>query len=104
MSEALTILDLIHRWGRERRDRTAFRFLRGDESAGHETSFSDLLWQTTAMARVLEARVPSGARAVLLFDTEPGFVISFFACLTAGIVAVNVVWFLTMSDMWTVLR
>jgi acyl-CoA synthetase (AMP-forming)/AMP-acid ligase II len=90
MSEALTILDLIHRWGQARPERLAFRFLRGDEPAGHELSFAGLQRNTAAAAHALRARAPSGSRAVLLFDTEPGFIASFFGCLAAGLVAVPV--------------
>jgi acyl-CoA synthetase (AMP-forming)/AMP-acid ligase II len=90
MSEALTILDLIHRWGQARPDRPAFRFLRGDEPAGHELSFAALQRNTAVTAHALRARAPSGSRAILLFDTEPGFVAAFFGCLAAGLVAVPV--------------
>jgi len=88
MSDALTILDLIHRWGLIRPDRPAFRFLRGDDPAGDELTFAALHHYTFALARTLHARVPPGSRAVLLFDTEPGFVVSFFGCLAAGVIAV----------------
>ena len=88
MSEALTVLDLIHRWGQARPDRLAFRFLRGDEPAGHELPFAALQRKTVVAARALQSHAPSGGRAVLLFDTEPGFVTAFFGCLAAGIIAV----------------
>ena len=88
MSDALTILDLIHRWAQVRPDRVAFRFLRGDDASGAELSYSALRQQSLTAARALRMRADAGARAVLLFDTEPGFVVSFFACLAAGVVAV----------------
>jgi hypothetical protein len=42
------------------------------------------------------------ALPVLALRTGLGW--AFAVVATAGIVAVNLVWFLTMSDMWTVLR
>ena len=88
MSEALTVLDLIHRWGAERPDRTAFRFLRSDESVGEELSYAALRRNTLAIARALSACAPPGSRALLLFETEPGFVHAFFGCLAAQVLAV----------------
>jgi len=88
MSEALTVLDLIHRWGQERPDRTAFRFLRSDESVGEEVSYSALHRNALAIARALSAHAPPDSRALLLFETEPGFVHAFFGCLAARVVAV----------------
>ncbi len=88
MSDALTILDLIHRWGHIRPDRIAFRVLRGDEPAGDERSFAALRQQSLDVARALLVRTSPGSRALLLFDTEPGFIISFFGCLAAGVIAV----------------
>jgi acyl-CoA synthetase (AMP-forming)/AMP-acid ligase II len=88
MSDALTILDLIHRWGHIRPDRIAFRILRGDDPAGDERTFAALRQQSFAVARALAVRTRPGYRAVLLFDTEPGFIVSFFGCLAAGVIAV----------------
>ena len=88
MHEALTILDLIHRWAQVRPDRVAFRFLKGDDASGAELSYATLHQQSLAAARALRMRADAGARAVLLFDAEPGFIVSFFACLAAGVVAV----------------
>jgi acyl-CoA synthetase (AMP-forming)/AMP-acid ligase II/acyl carrier protein len=88
MSEALTLLDLIHRWGEERPDRTAFRFLRSDESIGEEVSYAALRRNTFAIARALSAYASPDSRALLLFETEPGFVHAFFGCLAAQVLAV----------------
>ena len=68
--------------------RPAFRFLRGDEPAGAELSYAALQQQSRTVARALLARVPSGSRALLLFDSDPGFVAAFFGCLAAGVVGV----------------
>jgi acyl-CoA synthetase (AMP-forming)/AMP-acid ligase II/acyl carrier protein len=88
MSEALTVLDLIHRWGEERPDLTAFRFLRSDESVGEEISYAALRRNALAIARALSTHAAAGSRALLLFETEPGFVHAFFGCLAAQVIAV----------------
>ena len=88
MSEALTVLDLIHRWAEARPDRTAFRFLRSDESVGEEVSYGALRRNALSIARALAAHASPDSRALLLFETEPGFVHAFFACLAARVVAV----------------
>jgi acyl-CoA synthetase (AMP-forming)/AMP-acid ligase II/acyl carrier protein len=88
MLEALTIVDLIHRWAEERPDRIAFRFLRSDETVGDEVSYAALRRESRAVARTLSAEAPADSRALLLFDTEPGFVYSFFGCLAARVLAV----------------
>ncbi|TDW71449.1 hypothetical protein [Kribbella pratensis] len=44
------------------------------------------------------------ALALPVLALRAGLGWAFAVVATAGIVAVNVVWFLTMSDMWTVLR
>jgi len=65
MSEALTVLDLIHRWGEERPDRTAFRFLRSDESVGEEVSYA------TLRSNVLVALVAMLAGCAVVLSRPP---------------------------------
>ncbi|NMG36149.1 amino acid adenylation domain-containing protein [Azoarcus sp. TTM-91] len=43
-----------------------------------------------ALAAVLQARFPKGERALLLLDNDDHYVVAFFACLYAGLVAVPV--------------
>ena len=88
MSDAVTLVDFIDRWGAERPDRVAFRFLQSDGSVGDEVSYRALRRKSQAIARALSTRVPEDSRALLLFDTEPGFVYSFLGCLAARVLAV----------------
>ena len=90
MPEAPTVLDFMHRRAQERPDRTAFRFLHSDESVVEEVSYAELRQQALAIAHALSTGIPSGSRALLLFDTEPGFVVAFFGCLAAHVLAVPV--------------
>src|SRR5690606_1976249 len=80
--------DFINLWGQQRPDRTAFRFLQSDESVGDEVSYAALRSRSLAIARALSAHAPAGSRALLLFETEPGFVYSFLGCLAARVLAV----------------
>ena len=84
----LTILDLLHRWGADRPGRVAYRFLQSDESIEEEVTYAALGRTSLAIARALAADVPAGSRALLLFETEPGFVHAFFGCLAARVLAV----------------
>ena len=43
-----------------------------------------------ALAAVLQERFPVGERALLLLDNDEHYVIAFFACLYAGLIAVPV--------------
>ena len=43
-----------------------------------------------ALAAILQQQFPRGERALLLFDNDEHYVISFFACLYAGLIAVPV--------------
>jgi acyl-CoA synthetase (AMP-forming)/AMP-acid ligase II/acyl carrier protein len=88
MPEPFTILDLIHRWEEERPDRTAFRFLQGDDLIADEVSYASLRRGSFAVARALSTHVAPNSRALLLFETEPGFVYAFFGCLAAQVLAV----------------
>jgi acyl-CoA synthetase (AMP-forming)/AMP-acid ligase II len=84
----LTLLDLLHRWGAERPGRVAYRFLQSDESIDEEVTYAALRGTSLAIARALASGVPAGSRALLLFETGPGFVHAFFGCLAAGVLAV----------------
>lgn len=88
MSRALTLLDLLDRWGADRASRIAFRFLQSDESVSEEVTFAALRHRSYALARALAARVPPGSRALLLFETEPGFLYAFLGCLAARVLPV----------------
>jgi acyl-CoA synthetase (AMP-forming)/AMP-acid ligase II len=68
-------------------DRIGFRFL---SRAGTEESldYTALARRSSAVARRLQMLAPPGARALLLMPPGLDFIIGFFGCLRAGLVAV----------------
>ncbi|MDH1549377.1 MULTISPECIES: non-ribosomal peptide synthetase [Pseudomonas] len=69
-------------------DRIALRFL---ADAPHEQavlSYRELDQRARTIAAALQARASFGDRAVLLFPSGPDYVVAFFGCLYAGVIAV----------------
>ncbi|MRH91807.1 AMP-binding protein [Nocardia sp. SYP-A9097] len=69
-------------------DRTAYIFLddNGEETAA--LSYGELHARALAVAAELESRCAPGDRALLVFPQCPEFIIAYFGCLYAGVVAV----------------
>uniref|UniRef100_UPI003568842C AMP-binding protein n=1 Tax=Immundisolibacter sp. TaxID=1934948 RepID=UPI003568842C len=68
--------------------RELFRFLGFGESPDRTVSYEELDRSARALAASLLQIAPAGSRALLLYPSGIDFVIAFFACLYAGIVAV----------------
>jgi acyl-CoA synthetase (AMP-forming)/AMP-acid ligase II len=78
---------LIHR-AATAPDETAYHFI-GDLPGGHiKLTCANLLWEATSLAVVLQERNLTGRPILLACRTNYGFVISFYACLLAGGIAV----------------
>jgi len=69
-------------------DRIALRFLAEEASEGAVLSYHQLDLRARTIAAALQAQVPRGERAVLLFPSGPDYVAAFFGCLYAGVIAV----------------
>jgi len=70
--------------------KTAFEYL-GRQSGGIQSlTYADLNKRVQHQAQILMNLVDSGDRAVLLFEPGLDFIVSFFACLKAKIIAVPV--------------
>ena len=69
-------------------DRLALRFLGDDQSAHQVLTYRDLDRRARTLAAALQANALVGERAVLLFPSGPDYVVAFFACLYAGVIAV----------------
>nr|WP_267498746.1 AMP-binding protein [Massilia sp. IC2-278] len=68
-------------------ERVAYTFLHENGEAA-DVSYRQLAARVAALAALLARRVAPGARALLLYPPGCGFVVAFFACLAAGVVAV----------------
>ena len=71
-------------------DQRAFCFLPGRGAAATVLTYRELDERAMAIGGELQARAPSGSRALLLYPPGLDFVTAFFGCLYAGIVAVPV--------------
>jgi len=83
-----TLVDLLGQWAREQPDERAYVFLsdRGGEEA--VLTFAELDRRARAFAARLADRARPGDRALLLFPPGLDFIVAFFGCLCARLVAV----------------
>jgi acyl-CoA synthetase (AMP-forming)/AMP-acid ligase II len=87
-SESATLVTLLDRRAREKPQEKAFVFVpeRGDAHA--HLTFAELRQRARAVAAILARRGLRGERAVLLFPPGLDFIVAFFGCLAAGVIAV----------------
>ena len=69
---------------------TAYTFLRDGESVSAVWTWSELARASRAVGAWLQAHIPPGERALLLYPPGLDFIAGFFGCLYAGVLAVPV--------------
>ncbi|MBA4143015.1 MAG: amino acid adenylation domain-containing protein [Nitrosospira sp.] len=62
----------------------------GDDAVERKFDYGQLDLQVRALAAALQERFAAGERALLLLDNDEHYVVGFFACLYAGLIAVPV--------------
>lgn len=67
---------------------TAFMFLRDGETAEDSLTYAELDRRARAVGALLQARGAQGQQALLLFPPGLDYIVAFFGCLYAGVVAV----------------
>lgn len=70
--------------------KTALRFLGQGEAQAEAATYEALHDRAACLAHALAAQHPAGSRALLMYDAGIDFVVAFWACVQAGIVAVPV--------------
>src|SRR5262249_41334696 len=85
VSSAATLVELLE--DRAFAPAGGYTFVTGGNKAG-ELSFSLLALQAKAIAVRLSRTARPGNRALLLYQPGPDFLVAFFGCLYAGIIAV----------------
>ncbi|MFI1646996.1 fatty acyl-AMP ligase [Streptomyces avidinii] len=83
-----TVVDALHAHAARIPDHDLFTFLPDGEEAEPSLTFSMLDTRARAVAATLRAQVEPGSRALLLFMPGQDFVVAYFGCLYAGVVAV----------------
>ncbi|HEY4563804.1 MAG TPA: AMP-binding protein, partial [Thermoanaerobaculia bacterium] len=85
---AATIAGLLRARAAERPAQVAFTFLVDGEAEGGSLTYGELDRRAAGVAAALAAAVPPGERALLLYPPGLDFIVAFFGCLYAGVVAV----------------
>jgi amino acid adenylation domain-containing protein/non-ribosomal peptide synthase protein (TIGR01720 family) len=69
-------------------ERSALQFLLDGDNVGLDMSYAELDRRARLLAAWLQRHAAFGERALLLYPSGPDYVVAFFACLYAGIIAV----------------
>lgn len=88
MDRVPTFPEIMQARARSQAHQTACRFFSGPELKPATLSFLELWQQSAALARILVAAGLSGQRILLVCRSQQRFVVAFYACLVAGVVAV----------------
>lgn len=81
------IVEVLDHWAAERPGQVAFYFSDGD-GLDEQITYAELQRASRAVAGELLSRGLAGERALLMFPPGLDFVIAFYGCLSAGVVAV----------------
>ncbi|QMU70038.1 non-ribosomal peptide synthetase [Streptacidiphilus sp. P02-A3a] len=87
-ADASTLVAVLRRRAETQPRRRAFGFLTVAGGAVEELSYAELDRRVRELAARLEAEQPVGSQLLLIFPPGLDFVVAFFACLYAGMVAV----------------
>lgn len=87
-SEFASLVDVLQRRAAEQPNDPAYIFLPDRGAERFSLSFAELYARARVVAASLAERGQKGDRAVLLFSPGLDFIIAFFACLLAGVIAV----------------
>jgi acyl-CoA synthetase (AMP-forming)/AMP-acid ligase II len=90
MTQCANLADTLVNAIQENPNNIYARFLVDGEQQEELLRFNDLLHQATALAATMQQRFAVGTRAILLFNTGLEFIISFWACVLGGFIAVPV--------------
>lgn len=83
-----TLVDLLRYRALAQPSQAAFIFLQEGETEAAKLTYQDLERRALAIAAYLQSLGCSGERALLLYPSGLEFVVAFFGCLYAGVVAV----------------
>jgi acyl-CoA synthetase (AMP-forming)/AMP-acid ligase II len=86
--ECSTLVELGRKHGIESPDRLAYSFLLDGERETAELTCGTLDARARAIAATLQATLNPGDRGLLLFPPGIDYIVSFFGCLYAGVIAV----------------
>ncbi len=83
-----TIIDFLDKHALDQPDRIAFRHFTDDNKPAEEITFQMLQQKARKLAGVIQSKDMQGERALLMYQNSVDYIISFFACLYAGVIAI----------------
>src|ERR1700745_2923805 len=90
MSELSSMVDLLRRRAAEQPDDRAYVSLSEKGSEEAQMKFSESHRRAAVVAMHLARRLRKGDRALLMFPPGLDFIVAFFGCLAAGVIAVPI--------------
>ncbi|HZR42605.1 MAG TPA: fatty acyl-AMP ligase [Ktedonobacteraceae bacterium] len=87
-STVTTLIELVRYRANQQKDQTAFIFLLDGETQEVRLSFADLDQHARVVASALQKITQKGDRVLLLYPAGLDFIIAFFGCLYAGVIAI----------------
>jgi acyl-CoA synthetase (AMP-forming)/AMP-acid ligase II len=84
------LVDLLFQQTAKHGNKIAYAFLADGESVKETISYASLAKRAQATAVVLSAEYPVGSRVLLLYPSCIDYMVAFFGCLLAGMIAVPV--------------
>ncbi|MFI3155316.1 MAG: amino acid adenylation domain-containing protein [Methylococcaceae bacterium] len=88
INNAASLVEILRLRAERQPSRTAYTFLENGERQLKSITYSELDLLARQLAVSLQALDMQGERAVLLYPPELDYIVAFFACLYAGIIAV----------------
>ena len=86
----VTIVDVLRLRAETQRDEIAYGFLADGEDEKATLTYGELDRRARRIAAVLQKQSAVGQRALLLDSSESDFIVTFFGCLCAGVIAVPI--------------
>jgi acyl-CoA synthetase (AMP-forming)/AMP-acid ligase II/acyl carrier protein len=86
--ETSTLVELLQRRASQHPEKRAYTFLDDGELEGAHLTYGDLDHRARVVGSWLQQHVEPGARALLVYPADLEFIIAFFGCLYAGVIAV----------------
>lgn len=86
--EIKTLVDLLQVRAAQNPNKKAYIFLEDGENESHSLTYQELDTKAQELARYLQSCYAFGDRALLLYPPGLDFIVAFFACLYAGIIAI----------------
>ncbi|MEW5859171.1 MAG: AMP-binding protein [Cyanobacteriota bacterium] len=86
--EFTTLVEILRYRGSQQAEKKAYTFLLNEELQESYLTYGELNRRALQIAYLLQSRVAPGDRALLLYPAGLEFIVAFFGCLYAGVIAV----------------